>query len=1423
MVASSSMTNKLFKKKTDVAIVGMSCVFPGAGDAETFWRNIINQVDSIQNVPADRIDQVHFDPGAEGVDRFYCNRGGFIPEMTFNAAQFGILPLAVEGTEPDHLITLGLVHKALEDAGVFEKNTPLNKTGIIIGKGNYPGPGATRAIEIVRTGEQIVNVLKDLLPQLAAADLDKVKKEFQLRKGRFGPDTAMGLIPNLVASLVANRLNLGGAAYTLDAACASSLLAVDHAVQELNSNRCDMVVAGGVHVGQNAAFWSIFNQLGALSRKGKITPFDENADGLLIGEGCGFVVLKRLEDAVEAGDRIYAVIKGTGVSSDGSGTSVMSPSVKGQLTAMQMAWEKAGTSRADIGYIEAHGTGTRLGDQTELETLAQFFGNDTALPKAGIGTVKSNIGHAMPACGIAGLIKTALALYHNIIPPTLHCETPVAQMGTTRFEAVREARDWYLSGLPRLAGVNAFGFGGINAHAVLEGYDQKPEEIKTDQVLLLARHSLEALTGALEEAAEGNHFNEAGEGMYRIAVFDPTTERLRKAIKIAAKNMPWRNKQDIWFTNEPLLHGEGKIAFVFPGLDGLAGAETDSVAAYFNILQENIVRTDGLLNDALKIFNQSAILDTALKKLGVLPDMLAGHSLGEWLASRSSGLVEESSMLKLFNSLNPDSYELKDSRFIAVGAGISQLQPFMLQIADLYLSNDNCPQQIILCGSNAAIEELLPILKRQQIFHQILPFQSGFHSPFIAGRLDEILGGMSRLTFNRAEFPLWSATTLERYPEDIEAILKLNIEHLIKPVRFRELTERLYDEGARVFIQVGSGGLTGFVDDTLRGRKISTVSSASPLRPGIAQLQRVLAALFTEGKTVNMKIMGYEKHVSLSTKGMKLQLGLPLIDDFPALRKLASSPVLASVPAGHSLMQAFNQNIAEMAEIQSELIQAFQNRGASPVTSAPESPGPSRRPFTKKLDISLANSPYLLDHCLMRQPAGWTCVEDMDPVIPMTMIFELFAEAAAEQAPAERVRKIMNMKVFQWMNVASPFTETIMGEWKNQDTVHLNLERFAEADVRLGGTAANPPVMDFSTGKLLNILRSPQQVYEEHMFHGPAYQGIKKLIAVGDKGITGVIEGGKGKGSLLDNAGQLFGLWLQLSLPHDRIAFPVKIQEIAFFADMADQQGDFECTCQLTELNDEYATANFLIRRNQEVWAVITGWQNRRMGIDEPLWRVSMSPLNNYLSEEIAPGIMMFHHAYSRVVSWNFVLRRYFGQTEKAYYESLAPNKKKEWMISRIAVKDAVRRLLTKTKKEAWYPIAFEVRSDEQHRPYLHGEMTKGIHISIAHKGTDAVAIAQYDRPAGIDIERIEERSEGFYELVFSESERDLLKGHNLDEWATRFWVAKEAYGKYLGKGLQGNPKVYVISLIRGEELLINDIFIQTIKHNNYIIGWTQS
>lgn len=1425
----------------DIAIIGMSCIFPGAPDAAAFWKNIINKVDAIQTVPENRMEKMFFD-GEAAVDRFYCRRGGFIDDFAaFDPIQFGILPLVVESTEPEQLLALHLAYKALTDAAVFEKELSLENTGIIIGKGNYPGPGAVRGIEIIRTGEQIVRVLQDLLPGIKAEALDRVKKEFQVRKGRFGPDTAMGLIPNLVASLVANRLNLCGTAYTVDAACASSLIAVDHAVRELTSRRADMVIAGGVHASQNAPFWSIFTQLGALSHSQQIRPFDQRADGVLIGEGCGFVVLKRLDDAIRDGHRIYAVVKGVGVSSDGAGVSVMSPSVKGQTKAILQAWQQAGASLRDIGYIEAHGTATQLGDKTELETLLHVFGSAPDLPKAGIGTIKSMIGHAMPAAGIAGLIKTALALYHNQLPPTLHCEDPLPFMEKTRFTPVQTAAPWSQSGLPLRAGVNAFGFGGINAHVVLEAatleekaagklFNGTGAPLQKDPVLLLARPTKAALLQALE-----NNETYTGEGGYRIALFDPTPERIQRAVKIVQKDKPWRNRNDIWFSNHPLLQQGGKIAFLFPGLDGLAGGETTSVAQYFNLTGlPRIAGSGSVLGAAQQQMENSGILDRALKLLGVQPHLNAGHSLGEWLAGYAAEMVTEQSLLHLQARLDPALFEQKNATFLVAGCGYEKLQPLLAGVKDIYLSIDNCPQQVILCGTNEAVQSFINVLKAEQVFYQVLPFQSGFHSPFIKEKLELLLAGMNELQFQPAKVPVWSATTLTPYPEDVAAIRRLSVEHLIAPVRFRELIEKLYAGGVRVFIQVGAGGLVGFVDDTLKQQSYSAIAASIPTRSGLAQLQRVLAALFAEGHAVNSAFMeAPAATVAIKNKPLgrpvKLQLGSPIVSGLSSLKNLAAPTAghnMLPEKAASPVMQALMDNFVEISGIQQSVMEIFREKAVhhngtngNVHTAVAAAPPPQKQPVTKQLSVSLNTHPYLIDHSLIRQRPGWHCADDCEPVIPMTMILEMFGDIARESAPGMQVQKIMQVKVLQWMNVATPFRETVKGEWKAPDRIYLDVEKYASAEVQLSRQYSTPDRTGADIGTPLNITITPQQIYTQRMFHGPAYQGITAVKVVAEKGITGIIEGGAGKGSLLDNAGQLFGLWLQLTLPKDRIAFPVKIQEVEFYQPMEDQQGSFECTCRLTSLNNEFAFADFILERDGKIWAIVRGWQNRRLEIDEPLWNALISP-ENALAKEIVPGVFMFHNAYARVNSWDFIVKRYFNQEEKKYYNALPLHKKKEWVISRVAVKDAVKALLLNAGN-LYYPVEFAIRSTNTGQPYTAGDMTGNIHISLAHKNTDAVAIARFNKPVGIDIEEIRGHNNAFEELVFDPAELALLGNRNHAEWLTRFWVAKEAYGKSLGKGLQGNPKAYVVEAVNGETLTIKGVHIQTIQYKNYIIGWT--
>ncbi len=1413
----------------DIAIVGMSCIFPGAADTAAFWNNITSNADAIQPIPSQRLAQAYTGTAPADMNRFYNSRGGFIDGLaTFDPALFGMLPAMVEELDPAHLLALSLARTALEDAGFFEIDIPPKCTGLFLGNGSYSSPGAPRPMPVTSRGG--------------------------MGDQGFVTDAAIGLFPNPEVSLIADKLNLEGPAYMIDASFASSLIAIDHGVKELSTGSCDVIVAGGLHLSRTTALWDFFIGRGMLSASHQMRPFDRRADGLVIGEGCGFVVLKRLDDAIRDGHRIYALIKGSGVSREGASDANLNSSAKSQSKAILQAWERAGLNPAEIGYIEANGIATRLGDSIELQTLAHVFPRIAAdngrRIKAGIGSVKSNIGHTMSASGIAGVIKTALALYHGQLPPTLHCEMPLEGLKATTFEPVQETIDWQTSGLARLAGVNAFGISGINAHVVLQAYgqpvsprrkilptnEQEASQRTGDQVLFLARPNKDELVEALEN-------NEAvgGTGDYRVAVFDPTPERIQRAIKIVRRDRPWRNKQDIWFSNEALL-GHGRIAFLFPGLDGLTAGETESIARYFDfpLLHNGVIfspdRQTGeqhnarsvVLDSAVKLAARTRLLDAALKKCGIHPDINAGHSLGEWLAGFAAGWAKEEDATSLLQKQDPDIFEASDSPFLAVGCGYARLMSLLDPLEEIYLSTDNCPQQVIVCGTETAVGKLSARLQQEQIFYQLLPFRSGFHSPFLKERMQKVMKEFENIRIHKPRIPLWSATNLEEYPATREGILAVTRQHLLQPVRFRELTEKLYKEGVRAFIQVGSGGLIGFVDDTLKGQSYSAVAANIPGRPGLSQLQRVLAALFVEGRDVWPVFSPREKE-----KAPPVGSAIPLKLHFqPAMRPhpAETSPIL------HTLLE----NFREIEQIQSELISLFNQRQRNhqpgkalaasthaaaaavtrpiPVSQPAAVPQPAPA-FSLPMDISLQSHPYLIDHSLIRQRPGHSDSSDMNPVIPMTMLLELLADMAESSFPGITVRKMMNVQVWQWMKVDTPFRTKVTGEWLAPGTLGMTIEKYAGLEIHsASGASVTPPAFDI--GDALPFRLTSDHIYEEYMFHGPAYQGIRQVTKFAANGITGYIQGCTGKGSLLDNAGQLFGLWLQLTLPNEKVAFPVNIKEVEFYGDRHIQEGLFECTCRLTQLTEDFATADFFLKNSQGPWAVIRGWKNRRLEVDDRLWKVCTAPLRYTLSEEILPDIFLCQASYSKVLSWDFVTRRYFSAAEREFMSSLSPARKREWLISRVAAKDALREFFQRHDGLSYYPAELHISSDSKGRPVFEKNSSAEVHLSLSHKGTIAVAIAAA-KPVGIDIETIIDRGDDFASNVLHPEELALLPAGDRSEWLTRCWTAKEAYGKSLGLGLQGTPLNYRISAIRGEDIYMGTTKVRTFNYKNYIIGWT--
>ena len=454
-----------------VAIVGMAAVLPGAKDMATFWNNSLRGVDAITEVPADRWDwRLYYDPDPKAPDKVYSRWGGFLPDLPFDPLRYGMPPTSLPSIEPAQLLALEVARAALVDAGYAERPFPRERTAVILGMG-----GGAAQVAMGYAFRSYLPMLDPVIPGAGTAAMERCKGLLP----EWTEDSFPGFLLNVTAGRIANRLDLGGANYAVDAACGSSLAALNAAVRELRTGAADMVVLGGVDTVQNPFTYLAFSKTQAFSPRGRCRPFDAGADGIVISEGVAVVILKRLADAERDGDRIYGVIQGVGSSSDGRCRGLTAPSYEGQVQAIERAYAEAGIDPATVGYIEAHGTGTAVGDEVEIEALTRLFRSTQA--RSGscvVGSVKSQIGHTKCAAGLAGLIHAALALRHRCYPPTIGIMAPNPRIdveeGTFRLNV--EAQPWLHADLdhPRRAGVSAFGFGGTNFHAVLEAYEGDP-------------------------------------------------------------------------------------------------------------------------------------------------------------------------------------------------------------------------------------------------------------------------------------------------------------------------------------------------------------------------------------------------------------------------------------------------------------------------------------------------------------------------------------------------------------------------------------------------------------------------------------------------------------------------------------------------------------------------------------------------------------------------------------------------------------------------------------------------------------------------------------------------------------------------------------------------------------------------------------
>jgi phosphopantetheinyl transferase (holo-ACP synthase) len=470
--------------------------------------------------------------------------------------------------------------------------------------------------------------------------------------------------------------------------------------------------------------------------------------------------------------------------------------------------------------------------------------------------------------------------------------------------------------------------------------------------------------------------------------------------------------------------------------------------------------------------------------------------------------------------------------------------------------------------------------------------------------------------------------------------------------------------------------------------------------------------------------------------------------------------------------------------------------------------------------------PWLADHSLFRQRQGWPFLADRHPVVPLTTMIRWMAEAAGAAAPGWEVVGLERVRANRWLAAAPPSEVTITATPEGPDRVKVVIEGYAQATVVLGDRMppAPPPSLDPTADEELSLISAARLYADRWMFHGPSFQSVHEVTAISPSGLRGSLQALPAPGSLLDGAGQLVGYWVMARLATDRVVLPTGVDRIELFGPEPAPGSVVDCAVAITSVDDSSVRADVELVSSGRVWARLSGWTERRFETDGSTWAVHRFPEFNLLSEPRRGGWVLTRERWRRTASRDVIARHYLAGPERAEYERLNPLAQRQWLLGRVAVKDAVRDWLWGHGAGPVFPAEVLTGHDEHGAPTVRGAFGTDLHVSVAHRGSLAVAIAREGAPVGIDVELVAERPERFADVAATPAERALV-GLEGEPDMTRLWVAKEAAAKRTGAGLQHNPKRFEVTGVDLPTLAVGDVQVETEAviegGETYVVGWT--